>query len=139
MREIGGRNGRFVASSPSARFGRGFFSSISDSVSMAGFLAGLGVSTSFAGRSECARVFGGGVVDAGRDAFAGISTLALFVSLRFGSGAALTGAAALTDLRAVAGLRAAVLVVVFVDICVPENRHGWPISGEPVYCAAGVS
>jgi hypothetical protein len=59
----------------------------------------------------------------GRVVFAdGASILTLFVSLRFASDAALAGAAAaLTGLRAVAGLRAAVLVVVFVGIVVPEK------------------
>src|ERR1700704_3027476 len=112
MREMGGRNGFLVAASPSARLGRGFFSSINDTVSITGFLAGLGSSAPFGGGSECGRVFGAGAIAAGRDAFAGISVLTLFVSLRFGSGAALTEAEALTGLRAVAGLRPAVLVVV---------------------------
>ena len=140
-REMGGRNERLVAVSASVRFGRGFFSSINDTVSMTGFGAGFTVSTAFGGGSACARALGSGAGATERDVFAGLSTLALFVSLRFGSGAALTGAgaAALTGLRAVAGLRAAVLVVVFVGICLVKNRHGWPISGKPVYCAAGLS
>ncbi|HEV2842512.1 MAG TPA: hypothetical protein VGW39_14410 [Chthoniobacterales bacterium] len=108
---------------------------------MTGLGAGFTGSTAFDGDSGCAGALGSGVVETERGAFAGLSTLALFVSLRFGSGAALTGAgaAALTGLRAVAGLRAAVLVVVFVGICLVKNRHGWPISGKPVYCAAGLS
>src|ERR1700686_2132262 len=133
MREIGGRNDRVLTASPSARLGRGFFSSINDTVSMTGFGA-LGVSAAVAGDSACAfataacdfraasvceRGFvgaaAGAVVFAGEVVFAGASTLALFASLRFAS----TTTAALTGLRAVAGLRAAVLVVVLVGMCLP--------------------
>ena len=123
MREIGGRNGRLAAASPSARFARGFFSSISDTVSIGRLLCRLGSCQPLAAGSGCARAFGLQRRDIERDALAGASTLALFASLRFGSGAALADAvaAALTGLRAVAGLRAAVLVVVFVGILVPEN------------------
>jgi hypothetical protein len=139
MREMGGRNVRLVVSAPSVRFGRGFFSSINDTVSITGFGAGLGVSNAFGGSSECARVLGAGV-EAERGAFAGASSLTLFASLRFGSGAALTGAAALTGLRAVADLRAAVLIVVFVGICIPgkfkDSVMAW---GQTIYCAAGLS
>jgi hypothetical protein len=48
MREIGGRNERLVAGSASVRLGRGFFSSMSDTVSITGFGAGLGASSAFA-------------------------------------------------------------------------------------------
>src|SRR5947207_7819148 len=125
MREMGGRNERLMASSASVRFCRGFFSSINDTVSITRFGAGLGVSTSFAGDSKWVRVLGAGGAGTARGPFAGVSTLALFTSLRFGSGAIFTGAAALTGLRAVAGLRATVLVVVFVGICIPE-KLSWP-------------
>ena len=40
MREIGGRNDFVVRASPSARFGRGFFSSMSETVSTCGFGGG---------------------------------------------------------------------------------------------------
>ena len=143
IREMGGKIARLVASTPAGRFRRGFFSSINDTVSMAGFFAGLGASSAFGRGADGGRTLGSSAVEAGRGAFAGASTLALLASGRFGSGAALAGAAdlaaALTGLRAVAGLRAAVLVVVFVGICLVKNCHGWPISGKPVYCAAGLS
>src|SRR5438552_4149797 len=115
---MGGRNERLV--SASARFCRGFFSSINDTVSITRFGAGLGVSTSFGGDSRSGRVVGAGAAGTARGPFAGASTLTLLASLRFGS-ALLAGPAALTGLRAVAGLRAAVLVVVFVGICIPEK------------------
>src|SRR5450755_1007550 len=137
MREMGGRNGRLIAPSPSARFCRGFFSSINDTVSITGFGAGLGVSTAFGGGSECARVLCAGAVEGEAEcgAFDGASTLTLFASWRFGSCAALTGAGALTGLRAIAVLRAAVLVVVFVDICVPKKtqRFGHGLRHRPFY------
>ncbi len=139
MREMGGRNGFLAAASPSARFARGFFSSISDTVSIGGFL-GLGASASGTGSAGCVRALMGFNAETWRGALAGVSTLALFVSLPFASGAALTGASSLTGLRAVTGLRAAVLVVVFVGIGVPENNLGQGRSArKPVYCAAGVS
>src|ERR1043165_6969319 len=87
IREIGGRND-LVLVSPSARLGRGFFSSINDTVSMIFFRA-LGAS----GRAGSAGVFaataGGlragseGLAGAAVGAFAlaGASTFVLFVSL----------------------------------------------------------
>ena len=136
----GRQNRRLVAASPSARFGRGFFSSINDSVSMAGFFAGLGASASFGGCSGCARVLAVARSTPGVMPWTDfrLDALRLFaLRLRRCLDRAARRSAALTGLRAVAGLRAAVLVVVFVGILVPENRHGWPISGKPVYCAAG--
>src|SRR2546430_15318154 len=109
MREIGGRNDeRLGAPSPSARLGRGFFSSINDTVSMAGFggltvSAGLGVSGGFDGAStrdfsvtaawdfRAASVCDLGVVGAwgaGLFFLSGGSALAVFGSFRFGSAAA---------------------------------------------------
>jgi hypothetical protein len=131
MREMGGKNEeRFGAASPSARLGRGFFSSINDTVSIAGFgaltvSAGLGVSADLNVTAACdfraASVCDFDLVGAGTGAlfaFAGASTFSVLVSLRFDSGAA----AALTGLRAGAVLRAAVLVVVvFVGI---KFTHG---------------
>lgn len=84
MREIGGKNERLPAPSASVRFGRGFFSSINDKVSMTGFGAGLGMSLAFGEGSEWARAFGAGTEGAARNCFSGVSTLALFVSLLFG-------------------------------------------------------
>jgi hypothetical protein len=136
---MGGRNDeRFGAASPSGRFCRGFFSSINDRVSITRFATGLEGSTTFDGGSGCARVFGAVAAGVDRVSFAGASTLTLFASLRLGS-AVLLATVALTGLRAVAGLRAAVLVVVFVGMVFLKNRHGWPIRGKPVYCTAGVS
>ena len=133
MREMGGRNDdRLGAASPSARFGRGFFSSINETVSIAGFAA-LGsagfAASAVVSRDRCATaacdfraasVCDLDLVGAGTGAlfgFAGASTLALLVALCFDSGAT----AALTGLRAVAVLRAAVLVVVLVGI---KFTHG---------------
>jgi hypothetical protein len=129
MREIGGRNDLVFVESPSARFGRGFFSSINDTVSIICF-GDFGVSGGFGFAGDSAGVFaagadgfrtgsisgfgvGGAVVVA---AFAGASTFVLFASFRFGSAAGRDETAALTGLRAGAVLRAAVLVVVFVGI-----------------------
>ena len=104
---------------------------------MAGFggltvSAGLGVSAGFDGAStrdfsvtaacdfRAASVCDFGLVGACAAVlfvFAGASALALLVSLRFDS-----AAAALTGLRAVAVLRAAVLVVVFVGIKFTHGR-----------------
>src|SRR5450755_1927900 len=53
MREMGGRNERLVAASPSARFGRVFFSSISETVSSTGFAVGGGGGTSLGACSAC--------------------------------------------------------------------------------------
>ena len=149
MREMGGKNDdRLGAPSPSARLGRGFFSSINETVSIAG-LAALTGSTGFAASASVSRdlnataacdfraasVCDFDLVGAGTGAlfgFAGASTLALLVVLCFDSGAA----AALTGLRAVAVLRAAVLVVVLVGI---KFTHGRLVRREPSYCAAGVS
>jgi hypothetical protein len=129
IREIGGKNDRVFPVSPSARLGRGFFSSINDTVSMGGF-GGLGVSTAFgdsAGAfvtgagvfragSVCERGFVGGAA-AGAVALARASTFVLLAaSLCFASGADRDEPAALAGLRAGAGLRAAVFVVVFVGI-----------------------
>src|SRR3977135_1116760 len=148
MREMGGRNDdRLGAASPSARFGRGFFSSIHDTVSIAGFV-GLGssgfaasacVSRDLNATAACdlraASVCDFDLVGAGTGALSGLAGASAFtglVSFRFDSGAA----AALTGLRAVAVLRAAVLVVVLVGI---KFTHGRLVRREPSYCAAGVS
>jgi hypothetical protein len=137
MREMGGRNDdRLGAASPSARLGRGFFSSINETVSIAGLVAlgsaGFAVSVSvFVSRlnatAACdfraASVCDFDLVGAGTGALfglAGASTLALLVALCFDSGAA----AALTGLRAVAVLRAAVLVVVLVGIKITHGPAG---------------
>ena len=153
MREIGGRKEvRFGWPSPSGRFGRGFFSSINDTVSMTGLglavSAGLTLSAGFGAGSSRALLAtaacdfrAASVSDLGLVggwaalvfAFAGASALTLFVSLRFDS-----AAAALTGLRAGAVLRAAVLVVVFVGIS-QKFTHGRLVRREPFYCAAGVS
>src|SRR5438067_13761807 len=60
MREMGGRNEVLRAPSPSARFRRGFFSSMSETVSIAGFGAGFGVSADFDAGSTWAFGAGGG-------------------------------------------------------------------------------
>src|SRR5436190_1916322 len=111
MREIGGRTERLAVPSLSARFARGFFSSISESVSIAGFGAGLGASAAFCGGSEEGRALAAGAAVG-----------------RFDSGAALTGAAFAEEatfaggLLARAGLRGAVLVFGLVGISVPEKN-----------------
>jgi hypothetical protein len=150
--EIGGRNDRVFPASPSARFGRGFFSSINDTVSMTGF-GGFAPSTGLAGASACAfataacdfraasvweRDFDAGA--AGTGAFAWTSSLAVLASLSFGSEAERDEPAALTGLRTVVVLRAAVLLVVFVAMSVPEKiGHGRLVRRSPFYFAAGVS
>src|ERR1700694_4377614 len=53
MREMGGRNERLVAALPSVRFGRGFFSSIRETVSSIGFGVGGGVGTDLGACSAC--------------------------------------------------------------------------------------
>src|SRR5256885_15001571 len=90
-REIGGRTAaRFPAPSPSARFGFGFFSSISETVSTglepAGF--GFGGSTGFAAVSTRALTgsagafgFSGACATVVLEIFAGACVFALFVSL----------------------------------------------------------
>jgi hypothetical protein len=124
MREIGGRNGRLFVASPTGRLGRGFFSSINETVSITG-LAGFGASADFAAGSAWARAVSATAVAEARADFVGVSTLVFFTSLRFESDAAATGAAAaLAGLRTVAGFRAAVFVVVFVGISIPEKILG---------------
>lgn len=123
IREIGGRNVRFVFPPSSGRFARGFFSSINETVSITGFNGGVGAAetsaTSFATRALEATA----AADA-RPAFVAGSDFAL-TSFRLGAGAT-TGAAALTVFRAddVDVLRAAVLLVVRVGICVRKNLLG---------------
>src|SRR5437764_13146851 len=135
-REIGGRMSRFTVPSASVRFGFGFFSSIRETVSTERAVgAGFGDSAGFdgastrglTGASACvlgagravSLGLGGASAGSAFETFAGAGVFALFGSFRFGSAAAelRDGAAALTDLRAVAVLRAAVvLVVVLVAI-----------------------
>jgi hypothetical protein len=73
-REIGGRTAaRFTAPSPSGRFGFGFFSSMSETVSMLRGGAAFGGSADFAAGSGCAGDFAlaGACVTAGLETFAG--------------------------------------------------------------------
>ena len=69
------------------------------------------------------------------------SPLALLVSLRLRSlGARLSGRGGLDRLASGRGLARCGLGRRFRWHLVPEKfAHGWPISGKPVYCAAGVS
>lgn len=133
IREMGGRNDERVgAASPSGRLARGFFSSISETVSITGFggaggAAGAGAGDFVAVVVEWTRGLVVGAATAGvRACFtAAGSGLLWAVSFRFGStvfsfALETTG---LSDLRAGVVLRAAVLVVVRVGIVVPgKNR-----------------
>src|SRR5438067_12268719 len=60
MRQMGGRNEVLRAPSPTARYRRRFFSSMSETVSIAGFGAGFGVSADFDAGSTWAFGAGGG-------------------------------------------------------------------------------
>src|ERR1700730_7236675 len=109
IREIGGSTTPFTALS--SRFLRGFFSSISETLSITGRGAGVGGAVA-SGRA-------GAVAGAtwSRAGFAGGATLSLFADLAF-------EAAGLTVLPAV-GLRTAFLIVVFVGISVPLKFRSW--------------
>lgn len=110
MREMGGRNDFVVRASPSARFGRGFFSSINETVSI-GARAGAGAgmdAAAAAAAAAAARERAAGVVAVG-DGCAAFNDSAR-VALGFGA----AGSAATADFAAVlrggADLRALVLV-----------------------------
>jgi len=118
-----------IAPSPSGRFGFGFFSSISETVSVRTG-GGLGASVSFAGvstrdfaapRGVLATIFGNGVCLGPSGEGAGFEVLAAagagLASLLFVSAAVeRDGAAAFVGLRAGAVLRAVLFVVVLVAI-----------------------
>src|SRR5205823_722945 len=72
-REIGGRMSRFTMTSPSVRFGFGFFSSISETVSTARGAVGAGLGAS----ADLAGVSGRGLAGASTRGLAGGSTCAL--------------------------------------------------------------
>src|SRR6267378_1655628 len=109
IREIGGSTTPFAA--PSSRLLRGFFSSISETLSIIG--RGAGIEGAVA--SGLAGLFAGAAW--ARAGFEGDATLSLFAALAFDA----------TDLRVLpaAGLRAAFLVVVFVGISVPLKFRSW--------------
>lgn len=119
IREIGGRNVRFVFPPSSGRFARGFFSSIKESVSFTGFV-GAGGAAAAATVSVATRALEATAAADARPAFVAGSAFDL-TSFRFGA-ATSTGAAALTGFR-VEGVvfRAAVLVVVRVGIVLVKN------------------
>lgn len=121
IREIGGRNVRFVFPPSSRRFARGFFSSIKESVSFTGFV-GAGGAAAAATVSVATRALEATAAADARPAFVAGSAFAFdLTSFRFGA-ATSTGAAALTGFR-VEGVvfRAAVLVVVRVGIVLVKN------------------
>jgi hypothetical protein len=120
MREIGGRNDFVVRGAPS-RFGRGFFSSISDTDSTGAFGAGAGAGTAAAAAAAAAareRAAGVGATSVLRGAAVGAVALAARALADFGlSGASAGTAGDFAALPAmVAGLRVVVLVVVRVGI-----------------------
>ena len=112
MREMGGRNDFVVRASPSARFGRGFFSSISETVSTCGFGGGGGGLAAAAAAAACAaaRERAAGVVAVG---VGGKLLPVFFTALLAGAGASAEAADLTAGFRAAgADLRAAV----FVDV-----------------------
>src|SRR5436190_7877633 len=138
-REMGGRTAaRFVAPSVSVRFGFGFFSSISETLStLRGAVAfGFGSSTGFAGGLVGAATFGfaGVSAGAGLETFAGAWAFALLVSLAASFAFGDDEAAALTGLRAVVALRAAGFVVF---VAIKKNYkcgHGRFTNNRPLLC-----
>ena len=118
IREIGGKKDRFAGVSPSARLGRGFFSSINDTVSIGGRgVAGAGGGAGFAGGGVFA---GDATLCDGRVTLEGAAGLAVLTAFCLGSVAGGAGATAFAGLRVVAaGFRAAVLVVALVAIPFP--------------------
>ena len=119
-----------VRAGPS-RFGRGFFSSINETVSTTGFAltSGAGAAAEAAAASAAARDLAAGVAATAalRGALMGGPSLAAFAALDFGGGpAGSDGAADLTGLRGVAeDLRAAVLFVVRVGMFFLKIFHGF--------------
>lgn len=126
IREIGGRKERAVRFSPSECFARGFFSSISDTVSARTRFSGSGAGTAAAAAaSAAARDLAAGVAATAelRGALTGESNFAALAAADFGECDEV--AAGLTVLRAaVADLRAVVLLVVRVGISVLKFLHG---------------
>ena len=132
MREIGGRNDLVARVSPSVRLGRGFFSSINETVAACGFAgAGAGVEAA-AAAAACAaareRAAGVSVAGIGAAAFAAPVAFVLFTPLAAG---ALAEAADLTAVFRAAGadFRAAVFVDVVRVGIVWKFSHG---SGKPL-------
>ena len=113
MREIGGRKDFVVRASPSARFGRGFFSSINETVSTCGFGGGGGGVFAAAAAAACA---------AARERAAGVVALGVggAVAPVFFTAALLAGAGASAEAADLtAGFRAAgadLRAAVFVDV-----------------------
>jgi hypothetical protein len=132
---MGGKNERVVLRSPSSRFGRGFFSSINETVST-GVLIGEGSELCFdcaAAASAAARDFAAGVgatVVEVRALFAGASGLAAFAVDDPTDGLAVVLRAA----AGAAGLRAVVFVVVDrVGMFLKIFLHGSsPLKEEPL-------
>jgi hypothetical protein len=116
IREIGGRNERVVRASPSGRFGRGFFSSISETVSTGGFFSTGAGAAAAAAAAAAARDLAAGVVavGAGRAVFETSGLLAVFTLFAFDVDSA--AGAGFAVLLAGAVFRAAVLLVVLVGI-----------------------
>src|SRR2546430_1908491 len=116
MREMGGKTSRFVFTSPSSAFLRGFFLSMRDTLSASWRTAGA--------------VCGATVVD---DGSASVFSL-FFGTLDAGAVAGLWAAAVLRT----AGLRTAVLLLVFVAIVVLLKFRSWleRVNPEPYYCTS---
>ena len=134
MREIGGKTVRLVFGSPSSVFLRGFFLSMSETLS-----------------TSCP----GGGADRGSDCFgeitrdlpaevacalAGATSLfnSFFGTLDFPAATGLSAAVVLRAAACAAGLRLAVLLPVFVAITLPSKFRSWlklP-KREPCYCTS---
>ena len=148
IREIGGRTGRLVTPSRSVRLGRGFFSSIKETDSTESFgVGGFGAVVDAGGGVGAGGNFGAvigfipdrglaGAVVAGASAcevdvmrvvLVGASIFAFLVSFLADAVAGLDETAALTGFF-VAGLRAAVLLVVLVGIFSKNTPDHFSIS-----------
>ncbi len=135
MREIGGRKDRVVRGGPSVRFGRGFFSSISETDST-GALGGAGAGLSAEAAAAAAA--------AARERAAGVGAIAVLRAVfTAGDLAALGFAAAdseadLVAFPAAGDLRAVVLLVVLVGMC-SKSFHGSGLSARLAIYVVGVS
>lgn len=108
MREMGGRKVRFTASSETARFGFGTCSSISETVSITGFGAGVG-------SGAAGWVFGGAFLPV-------IGVKADFVAVAGLDGAVIAGLAFVTALAATPTSSFAVLEVLATGLAAGRER-----------------